>query len=120
MDKKQTGLRIKTLRAAKRLSQQDLAEKLNIGRTTLSKIETGENFPAISILVDLKRIFLVSIDWILTGNGLRPIESDDSDVIELLNTIQESQIVKHAMLSYFYEYKLKNFHLFQKPGDLAT
>jgi transcriptional regulator with XRE-family HTH domain len=117
MDKKQIGLKIKALRTGKRLSQQELANKLNIDRTTLSKIETGENPPAASILVELKRIFSISTDWLLTGNGPGPIESNDKDVNELLTTIQENQVVKHAVLSFFYEFKADSPKLFKKPGN---
>ena len=117
MDKKQTGLRIKALRTGKRLTQQELANELKINRTTLSKIETGEISPAPGILLELKRIFSTSIDWILTGEGQGLLESDDKDIDELLTTIQENRIVKHAVLSFFYEYKAENPRLFKKPGD---
>jgi len=117
MDKKQTGLRIKALRTGKRLTQQELANELKINRTTLSKIETGEISPAPGILLELKRIFSTSIDWLLTGEGQGLLESDDKDIDELLTTIQENRIVKHAVLSFFYEYKAENPRLFKKPGD---
>jgi transcriptional regulator with XRE-family HTH domain len=117
MDKKQIGFKIKTLRTGKRLSQQELAKKLNIDRTTLSKIETGENFPAAGILVELKRIFSISIDWLLTGNGPGPIDSNDKDVSELLTTIQENRVVKHAVLGFFYEYKADNLNLFKRSEN---
>ena len=117
MDKNQIGLKIKTLRTGKRLSQQELAKQLNIDRTTLSKIETGENFPAAGILVEIKRIFSISIDWLLTGNGQGPMESNDKDINELLTTLQENRIVKHAVLGFFYEYKADNPKFFKKPGN---
>ena len=60
MDKKQIGLRLKALRTGKGISQQELANELNIDRTTLSKIETGENPPVAAILLELKRIFSIS------------------------------------------------------------
>lgn len=41
---KQFGKNLKKLRRAKCLSQEQLAEKLEIGSTTVSKIETGKCF----------------------------------------------------------------------------
>lgn len=117
MDKKQVGLRIKALRTGKGLSQQELANRLKIDRTTLSKIETGENSLGAGTLLELKRMFSISIDWLLTGEGPEPLESDDDDLYELLEAIQENRIVKHAVLSFFYAYKAENYRLFRKPGD---
>ena len=39
------GMRIKYLRKAKNLTQEQLAEKINMDITSLSKIETGRNYP---------------------------------------------------------------------------
>jgi transcriptional regulator with XRE-family HTH domain len=120
MDKKQIGLRLKALRTGKGISQQELAHELNIDRTRLSKIETGEITPAAGILLELKRIFSISIDWLLTGEGLGPMESYDSDIHELLTAMHEKNAVKHAVLSFFYEYKFKYPGLFMKPGKPAN
>ena len=117
MYKKQIGSRIKALSTGKNLTQLELANDLKIDRTTLSKIETGESSPGPGILVELKRIFSTSIDWILTGEGQGLMESDDKDIDELLTTIRENRIVKHAVLSFFYEYKAVNPKLFKQPGD---
>lgn len=117
MDKKQIGMRVKGLRASKGLSQQELAKKLNVDRSTISKIESGENPPAASVLVELKRIFSISTDWLLTGSGPGPIDLNDKDFNELFTVMNENNIVKHAVLGFFYEYKADNPKLFKKPGN---
>lgn len=117
MDKKQIGLRVKGLRASKGLSQQELAKKLNVDRSTISKIESGENPPAVSVLFELKRIFSISTDWLLTGIGPGPIDPTDRDFNELFATMNENNIVKHAVLGFFYEYKAQNYELFKRPGS---
>lgn len=50
------------LRKLKHMSQEDLAEKLNVSRQTLSKWETGESLPDIVKCKILAEIFDVSLD----------------------------------------------------------
>lgn len=44
------GCRIKELRKNGKISQQELAEKINIDQRNLSNIETGRSFPSKSLL----------------------------------------------------------------------
>lgn len=121
MDKKQIGLRVKSLRAEKGMSQEALADMLKLDRSTLSKIENGEITPTARALFELKRIFSISTDWLLTGSGSRePLTSDDKEVNEMFNAVQKDTIVKHAVLGFFYKYKADNPELFKiidKPGN---
>ncbi|UCH95116.1 MAG: helix-turn-helix transcriptional regulator [Candidatus Aminicenantes bacterium] len=113
MDKK-TGQRIKTLRIENGLTQEGLGEKLGLDRGTISKIERGENAPTAKTLVELKRIFNVSIDWILTGKGLKhPIDMDD-ELLEMIDDLKNNQTAMIKVLSFFYNYKAKNLSQFVK------
>lgn len=51
-----------SLRKINHLSQEELAEKLNISRQTLSKYETGESLPDIERCKRMAEIFGVSLD----------------------------------------------------------
>ena len=51
-----------SLRKLNNLSQEELAEKLNISRQTLSKYETGESLPDIEKCKVIAEIFGVSLD----------------------------------------------------------
>ena len=53
------------LRKEKGLSQEELAEKLNVSRQTISKWETGETLPDIENLKNLALILEFSIDNML-------------------------------------------------------
>lgn len=55
------------LRKEKGLSQEELGTKINVARQTISKWELGETTPEMEKLIDLSKIFQISIDE-LVGN----------------------------------------------------
>jgi transcriptional regulator with XRE-family HTH domain len=57
--------KIQILRKDKNLSQEKLADMLNISRQAVQKWEIGETFPDIENLVSLSKIFGVSLDKLL-------------------------------------------------------
>ena len=59
------------LRKLKGLSQEELAEKIQVSRQTLSKYETGENDIPTAILIKLARFYGTSIDYLLGETGER-------------------------------------------------
>ena len=61
------GNRLKTLRAEHDLSQEKLAEELDIARTTVSHLENGNREPSLYTLMAYAEHFGVSTDWILFG-----------------------------------------------------
>ena len=61
------GNRLKTLRAEHDLSQEKLAEELDISRTTVSHLENGNREPSLYMLMAYAEHFGVSTDWILFG-----------------------------------------------------
>lgn len=67
MTMNQLAQKIRVLRTAKNLSQDELAEKLYISRQAVSKWENGEATPDIDKLVQLAEIFGVSLDYLVLG-----------------------------------------------------
>lgn len=59
------GEKIQQLRKTKNLSQEQLAEKLNVSRQAVSKWEIGESLPDINRTIQLSKIFQVSTDYLL-------------------------------------------------------
>ena len=53
------------LRKEKGLSQEELGEKLNVARQTISKWELGETTPEMDKLVQLSEIFNISLDSLI-------------------------------------------------------
>ena len=56
------GARIRSLRLARSMTQEQLAQKLGVSAQAVSKWESGTNMPDIQILPDLSVIFGVTID----------------------------------------------------------
>lgn len=80
MDQIKIGCFLKELRKAKGLTQEQLAEALNVSGRTVSRWETGSNMPDISILVSIAEYYEVSIPEII--NGERKSEKMDNEVKE--------------------------------------
>ncbi len=57
--------RLKTLRSEHGMTQDALAKRLHIARTTLAHYETGAREPRLKTLVDISDVFDVSIDYLL-------------------------------------------------------
>lgn len=62
------GERIAALRSEKKLSQGDLAEKLNVSRQSVSKWETGASVPELDKLLLLSEVFGLSLDQLVKGD----------------------------------------------------
>lgn len=67
MNPEKIGQFIKSLREEKKMTQQNLAEIIHIGRQAISKWELGKTMPDHSALLKLSEIFKVSIDELLAG-----------------------------------------------------
>ena len=56
------GLNIKKHRLSKEMTQEELAEKLNISRQSVSKWERAESCPDTDNLIELAKIYNVTLD----------------------------------------------------------
>ncbi len=61
------GLRLKQSRNKKQLTQTQVADRLGIDFTTISKYENDRSQPDNEILQKLANLYDVSVDWLLTG-----------------------------------------------------
>ena len=57
--------RLKKLRKENNYKQNEVAEILNIGRTTYAKYETGDIQPPIDQIVKISDLYGISTDWLL-------------------------------------------------------
>ena len=66
-----TGAVIRNLREGKKLTQEELAEKLYVSSKTVSKWETGKGYPDISLLEPLARALDISLIELVSGDAIR-------------------------------------------------
>lgn len=62
------GSRIKTEREKLNLSQDELAQRMNISRQAISKWETRKSYPDIEKILQLSNIFNLSLDELVKGD----------------------------------------------------
>ena len=92
MDYYQIGARIRMIRKAKHLSQEELAEKAGISVTHMSHIETGNTKMSLSVLVKLAVSLDVATDAILFENIENIRDSVGNEIVELLNSCTASEM----------------------------
>ena len=84
---------IKSLRKSKRLSQEELAIKLNVVRQTISKWEQGLSVPDAEMLIKISEVFDTPVSTLL-GENISESKVDDikaiSEKLEIIN-LQLSQ-----------------------------
>lgn len=79
-----------TLRKAKDLTQEQLAEKLNVSRQSVSKWESGQAVPELDKIVAMSVVFDVTTDYLLKSS-----EIDDLSVkTEMLEKQQEQMLMR--------------------------
>ena len=71
MDTYVTGAVIRRLREQKRLTQEALAARIFVSSKTVSKWETGQGFPDISLLEPLAKALDISVPELLSGEDIR-------------------------------------------------
>ena len=81
MDQIKTGCFLKELRKQKGITQEKLAEKLNVSTRSVSRWETGSNMPDISLLVEIADYYDVDVREIIEGE--RKSERMDKEVREV-------------------------------------
>lgn len=103
------GERIYELRRKNSMSQEDLAEKMNVSRQSISKWESSQSVPEVERIVQLSNIFNVSTDWILKCENSKKQTSQSNK-----NNLKSVQTVSTA-LNYI-GFVIGAFILFEKQA----
>ena len=73
MDRYVTGAVIRKLREDKKMTQEELAGKLFVSSKAVSKWETGQGFPDVSLIEPLAKALDISVIELLSGEDIRNI-----------------------------------------------
>ena len=73
------GDNLKKLRKSKKISQEQLAEKVGVSRQSVSKWETGESYPEMNNILELCKIFHCHINDLVNDNII-DIDSLDEEI----------------------------------------
>ena len=96
-DTKASGKRIKQLRQEMNLSQEQLAEKLNVSQNMIAKIECGLRRPSTDFLIELAEFFETSIHYIVLGTSKeatdkkRQIEKVIEQIDQMMELLQNKK-----------------------------
>lgn len=81
--------RLYNLRKQKGLSQEELANRLNVSRQTISKWEIGDSTPDMEKLAAISELFEVSLDELVLGREQTPSETGASNIAEIREVLEE-------------------------------
>ena len=85
------GDNLKKIRILKKLSQEDLAEKVNVSRQSISKWETGDAYPTMNNLLELCKIFHCKINDLVNDNILDMDSLGDEVKTKVVSLKKEEQ-----------------------------
>lgn len=91
MDQMKIGSFLKELRKEKGITQEQLAESLNVSNRTVSRWETGSNMPDISILVDIADYYDVSIPEIINGERKSEMKKEEKEIAKSMSDYATSE-----------------------------
>lgn len=95
------GSRIKQARKAKRYTQEELAESINMGSKNISQLERGMTGLSVSTLIGICKTLDVSADYILFG--IKGREQGNSINTMLSELSEKEQLYAENLLSVYVE-----------------
>ena len=99
---KEIGTRIQHCRKQQGLTQEELAERMNVSIQMVSNLERGNKSIRIENLINLCHILNVSADYILTGKEC------SADLTALADNISRLAHKEQKMIALLVEYYLSN------------
>lgn len=90
--------KIMSLRKKNGWSQEELAERLDISRQSVSKWESGESIPTLEKIIKISEIFEVSTDYLLKDN-FKEERFDSSESSIYMNKIEENSYINNRNIS---------------------
>ena len=94
MDQEKIGKFIQKLRKEKKMTQQELADKLNVTDRAISHWENGRRLPDVSLFKPLCEIFNISVNELISGERIDKntiMKKSEENIISTLNMNEENQ-----------------------------
>ena len=104
MTSKECGNFISELRKEKKLTQKELAEKINVSDKAVSRWETGKGYPDVTSLVSLSDYFGVSVNELLAGKRLTAEdikETADENLISVFEQVQKNKKQQYLQVAIY-------------------
>lgn len=100
MDVRKTGVFLAELRKEKKLTQEQLGQQIGVTNKTVSRWENGNNMPPVEMLLELSKLYDVSINEILSGQRLTEAEYHEM-AEENIKAALESPFSLQEKMEYF-------------------
>ncbi len=86
------------LRKNKGITQEALAQKLNVSRQAVAKWESGQVYPDISNLIQISNLMNVTVDYLVRDGEcmMAPVASTDTDLEHLIDFRLEANVNTYA------------------------
>ena len=103
-DTQKFGCAIAALRKEADMTQNEVADRLNLSRQAVSRYECGESFPDISILVQIAQLFGISLDALIaygdpTAGEAQILRADDASRVTAADVVNLAPHLKPSMLA---------------------
>ena len=87
-DTKECGKRIRQLRLKSRLTQEQVANAVNVDQSFYGRIESGKKGCSVDLFIQLSVLFDVSLDYLILGRYLGELP-ERTDVVQLKAGIED-------------------------------
>ena len=108
--------RIKELRTGNKLTQSQLAVKINRGEATIRAWETGRAKPDAEMLISLSKIFNCTVDYLLGLSNLRNVEEEG----EIRSSVMDYEKIGIKIAISLSEYNLMKKKMEQKMNSMQS
>lgn len=98
-NKKKLGLKIKELRKRKGLTQEELAELIQMEQNSISVMESGRNFPTLGTLEKIAKVLEVNLSDFFDYDYIEDIDvikASTEDIISKMDDKQLRQLFKYV------------------------
>ncbi len=118
------GTNIKRLRIQKNITQEQLAEAMNVSPAAVSKWERCETYPDITLLQPLAYYFGITLDELM-GYNRKKVQADIDETITLYRKYQNQnfkkarEIIVDAYSKYPNDYWIMHHYMWNIGGDMA-